>query len=841
MAELAHYQGQVTSASADSKLQPVASRTVLVTRRGATVDGAHSGTKTAITVLSGALRFSDNDVIMVEDDATQVAQVNGTPTSDTSIPVDSVSITLADGDRLVNLKADTPGAIDYAGYNGIEFIYTDPTGATAVTNNQVTTNSDGEYGFWAHPDYYDITVLDSDGAISTNSQTIPDEHVGVFGTGIIRLEAEAATVDGALAINAAITTISGRGGGIVELGPGIFTIQTYVAAAANVWLRGCGMDNTIIQTKANTAITSMGYLGTATIDYFKVSDLTIDGNDINQASGNATGISMRNTNVLVVDSVEVKNLRGIGIIANANDQNVKLVRISNCYVHNTGTRAPGGSDYAIGTGAANGKTVDDVIIVNNHIEQGGKDSNGVTNYGETSTIGGSGINISSTGVTTSIIIDGNTITEMESGGIRIGDDVGTETHNISITNNVIQDIGRVGQTDGGNGIFCSVAGEILIDGNSVDGVTDGSDNGIEYAGIAGGASGRNVISNNRCTGVASAAKSGITVLSHNNVVVSGNLCHDNGGHGISSNPSITGINSITIVGNVCDSNVAGAGINCGARHNMDVSSNVCRNNGTQGIVVGSGAPAVEEVDNIVVNGNICCENTDAGIRVVMDGSYPGDGITIDGNVCQGNTERGIVLGNMDEFTISNNVVTDNGLSGIGIGTANNGVVSGNLIRGNGTAATASSDDGILFSAATTNTDILIDGNVIVDHTNTGAIGINVGGAATMTNVGVTSSNVFGGNDTGDIVSTLTSIASADPLVIPWGQTYFNVTGTTNFNTITVTNPGHIVTLKFAGILDIASDDNVKLSATPYTTSANDTLTLVCDGTNWYEMARSVNN
>jgi hypothetical protein len=66
MSELAHYQGQVTSASSDSNLQPVASRKVLVTKRGATVDGAHSGTKTAITVLSGALRFSDNDVVMVE-------------------------------------------------------------------------------------------------------------------------------------------------------------------------------------------------------------------------------------------------------------------------------------------------------------------------------------------------------------------------------------------------------------------------------------------------------------------------------------------------------------------------------------------------------------------------------------------------------------------------------------------------------------------------------------------------------------------------------------------------------------------------------------------------------
>jgi len=48
-----------------------------------------------------------------------------------------------------------------------------------------------------------------------------------------------------------------------------------------------------------------------------------------------------------------------------------------------------------------------------------------------------------------------------------------------------------------------------------------------------------------------------------------------------------------------------------------------------------------------------------------------------------------------------------------------------------------------------------------------------------------------------------------------------------------------VTLIFDGGMTVQNGNNLYLSAV-YTTTANDTLTLVCDGTNWYEVSRSVN-
>jgi hypothetical protein len=51
--------------------------------------------------------------------------------------------------------------------------------------------------------------------------------------------------------------------------------------------------------------------------------------------------------------------------------------------------------------------------------------------------------------------------------------------------------------------------------------------------------------------------------------------------------------------------------------------------------------------------------------------------------------------------------------------------------------------------------------------------------------------------------------------------------------------GANVTLVFADALTVTDGSNLRLNGN-FTTSADDTLTLVCDGTNWYEVARSAN-
>lgn len=89
-------------------------------------------------------------------------------------------------------------------------------------------------------------------------------------------------------------------------------------------------------------------------------------------------------------------------------------------------------------------------------------------------------------------------------------------------------------------------------------------------------------------------------------------------------------------------------------------------------------------------------------------------------------------------------------------------------------------------------------------------------------------------------STLFSVASAGTITLYESDTdYYEVSGTTNITSVSASWPGRRVTLKFAGILTFTDGSNLKLAG-DFVTSADDTITLVCNGTNWYEVSRSVN-
>ena len=85
----------------------------------------------------------------------------------------------------------------------------------------------------------------------------------------------------------------------------------------------------------------------------------------------------------------------------------------------------------------------------------------------------------------------------------------------------------------------------------------------------------------------------------------------------------------------------------------------------------------------------------------------------------------------------------------------------------------------------------------------------------------------------------TAIASAATVTLLPSGNYFTITGTTTITSVTASYPGRVVTLNFGGILTFTDGSNLKLNAN-FVTTADDTITLVCDGTNWIEIARSVN-
>lgn len=72
-------------------------------------------------------------------------------------------------------------------------------------------------------------------------------------------------------------------------------------------------------------------------------------------------------------------------------------------------------------------------------------------------------------------------------------------------------------------------------------------------------------------------------------------------------------------------------------------------------------------------------------------------------------------------------------------------------------------------------------------------------------------------------------------------TYFNITGTNNITSIAAASAtaGRLVILHFADALTFTDGNNLKLAGNLVTT-ADDLITLLCDGTNCYEMARSAN-
>jgi len=83
------------------------------------------------------------------------------------------------------------------------------------------------------------------------------------------------------------------------------------------------------------------------------------------------------------------------------------------------------------------------------------------------------------------------------------------------------------------------------------------------------------------------------------------------------------------------------------------------------------------------------------------------------------------------------------------------------------------------------------------------------------------------------------LASVAALAIPAHNDYFLVTGTTNITSMTGLWNKRKISLRFGGILTVTDGSNLKLNG-DFVTAANAILTLVSDGSVWYEVARSQN-
>ncbi len=171
--------------------------------------------------------------------------------------------------------------------------------------------------------------------------------------------------DDRAAIQAALDACHLAGGGIVDLLPGVYLLNSTVTTSLNgcisclvtyadVTLRGAGRDATTLRLGANLPDLTRGIVnynnntGGAGDTSITLRDFTLDGNNANQSSANAqSGIFLQYTQGTVIERVRVLNIYGTGssgasegffcTIDTSSD-----ARVIACTCLNTGTNASSG-------------------------------------------------------------------------------------------------------------------------------------------------------------------------------------------------------------------------------------------------------------------------------------------------------------------------------------------------------------------------------------------------------------------------------------------------------------------------------------------------------------------
>jgi hypothetical protein len=236
---------------------------------------------------------------------------------------------------------------------------------------------------------------------------------------------------------------------------------------------------------------------------------------------------------------------------------------------------------------------------------------------------------------------------------------------------------------------------------------------------------------------------------------------------------------------------------------------------------GNTLEGVEVVDNVCYAAAALVVRTVAHMRVRHVSGNVWDGMRVARNTVHANTTDWA----MDLRSITNGEIEDNRVDG----TATSGIqfhtFTGCSIKGNRAEASANAF-GLISSGGS---------NVVADNR---AIG-------SPTAVWHTSSAAAAG----DIIEPTAghkSIVSAATITLPLDAgNVVTVTapGSTNVTAITATGrAGHVITFIWGTgtTIDVADGSNIKLASGATTLDADDTLTLACDGTSWFEVARSVN-
>ncbi len=337
-----------------------------------------------------------------------------------------------------------------------------------------------------------------------------------------------------------------------------------------------------------------------------------------------------------------------------------------------------------------------------------------------------------------------------------------------------------------------------------------------------------------------------------NITISDNFCMGTVSNAISTHQGVEGL---TITGNTCQSCLAGVDIRFG-------KDTLVANN--RFIQCGEGIHALRHAESIVISDNYMTVDGDFGIRFDSLGTDSAEvftgGITITGNVIygiSGNSAKGVYIFDTtsgrtaDDIVVDGNVFVDMGDEAIRIFVGDSseaadgwtGSVCNNYCRNLGLGGSVNA----IYLSNPKN--VLFNDNVILEGTGTIARGILIDGdgaigcrafnnlvVGTAIHVGVTGGT--GHQTDSPSGSGLEAVVAATATTLP-STNAISVTGTTTITSVTASTVGRVVTLVFAGILTFTDGSNLVLAG-DFVTTADDSITLMSDGTNWIEISRSVN-
>lgn len=229
------------------------------------------------------------------------------------------------------------------------------------------------------------------------------------------------------------------------------------------------------------------------------------------------------------------------------------------------------------------------------------------------------------------------------------------------------------------------------------------------------------------------------------------------------------------------------------------------------------------------------------------------------------SETGIVLYSSGTAPSINNVIRNNYIAFQATVAANAGIQLSNSHaasdpQNNGTVVDGNEILQYLGGGGTLNYGIIADGThdkkcIFVNNRIRGTSQADIRLAATVTEAVLDNNQCYGAgyyfvaganpafseNNRGTVITTLEpTVASAAELTLPVGPKVFRISGTTNITSIVVTGQkGKTLVLIFEGALTFTDGSNLLLAG-DFVTTANDTITLYCDGTNFFEVCRAIN-